>query len=152
MQNVPFMLCESNINFTIAINEQFGGVFIKSISMYVGIKNEDNYWGDGDLAVNWCIEGLTNNTEANTMGSLLMRNTNSNDEVTKAMGMFYWDRAFTKRLREILVAQGFSKKAASEVSGSEWGMQEEGRASYDAYSIADEVRDYFNIKSPAVVE
>ena len=44
----------------------------------------------------------------------------------------------------ILVLETFScqssASAVAEVTGSEWGMQDEGRASYDANSIADEVR------------
>lgn len=145
MQNVQFTQDADGINFEIAVNEQFNGLLIESISMFVGITNDDDYWGDGDLAVNWDIEGLSNNADADTMGSLLMRDMRSEDDVTKVMGMFYWDNAYTERLREILVAHGFSKEAADNVYTSEWGMQDEGRASYDAYSIADEVRKHFNI-------
>ena len=146
MQDVQFTQDADGISVNIAVNEQFNGLLIESISMFVGTTDDgDGYFGDGDLAVNYSIEGLTNNADADTMGSLLMRNIHSEDEVTAAMGMFYWDSAYTARLREILIAHGFSADAANGVSGSEWGMQDEGRASYDAYSIADEVRKHFNI-------
>jgi len=62
------------------------------------------------------------------------------DEVGKVMGFFYWDAGYNNRLHAHLVAAGFTASAAYNVSGSEWGMQDEGRASYDAYDIADEVR------------
>jgi D-alanyl-D-alanine carboxypeptidase len=67
---------------------------------------------------------------------ILLRNLNSDDEVTVAMGHFYWDNAFTARLNEILAECGFTNTAHT----SEWGMQDEGRASYDAYDLADEIR------------
>jgi hypothetical protein len=92
---------------------------------------------DGDLAVNYNIDGLQNDETAQTMGMLLLRNLNSDDEVTAVMGQFYWDSAFTARLNEILVECGFK---TCNVHTSEWGMQDEGRASYDAYDLADEVR------------
>ena len=73
------------------------------------------------------------------MGTLLLRNLHSNDAVTNAMGMFYWDSAYTSTLQDKLVVAGFSAAAAHDVFTSEC-MQDEGRASYDAYTIADEVR------------
>lgn len=145
MQNVQFERDAEGISVYIAVNEQFNGVNIESITLYVSTVNEDGYFYDGDLAVNWDTEGFSNNEAAHTMGNLLLRNMHSEDDVTKIMGMFYWDDAYTKRLREILVANGFSKKAANNVHTSEWGMQDEGRASYDAYNIMDEVRERFNI-------
>ena len=42
------------------------------------------------------------------------------------------------RLREIIANAGFA--SASDITTSEWGMQDEGRASYDAYELADEIR------------
>lgn len=72
------------------------------------------------------------------MGNLLMRG--GGDEVGNVMGEFYWQRGFNTRLHAILTEAGFSATAVADVSGSEWGMQDEGRASYDAYELADEVR------------
>lgn len=117
----------------IPVNEQFEGVLVESVTMYVA-KDEDE--GDGDLAVNWSVEGLEN-TGGGDMGSLLMRGWN--DEVGSVMGLFYWEHAYDERLQEILVDAGFPEAVAT-VSGSEWGMQDEGRASYDAPALAQAVR------------
>ena len=124
----------------IALDEVFAGVKLTSISMFIASSKNDC---DGDLAVNWSMDGLQNDESAQTMGTLLLRNIHSKDEVTAVMGQFYWEHAFDERLRAILVANGFSAEAAADVSGSEWGMQDEERASYDAYKIADEVRFEF---------
>lgn len=145
MQNVQFTQDNDGISVNIAVNEQFNGLLIESISMYVSTVNDGGYFYDGDLAVNYSIEGLSNNENADTMGSLLLRNMYSEDDVTEAMKLFYWEDAYTERLREILIAHGFSNEAASNVYTSEWGMQDEGRASYDANCIMDEVRKHFNI-------
>ena len=145
LQNVQFTQNTDGVNVNIAVNEQFNGVTVTNISMYVNTVSNDSYFYDGDLAVNWDTEGLSNNEAADTAGNLLLRNMHSDDDITNVMGMFYWDDAFTERLREILVAHGFSKEAAEYVHTSEWGMQDIGRASYDANDIADEVRKHFNI-------
>jgi len=68
----------------------------------------------------------------------LLRNIHSEDEVTVAMGQFYWEGAFTQRLNAILAERGFTANTAHT---SEWGMQDEGRASYDACELADEIRN-----------
>ena len=111
------------------------GVKVTSIGMFVA----DDY--EGDLCVNWSMEGLQNDESARTMGTLLLRNTHSPDDITRVMGAFYWEHAFDEQLRALLVECGFSATAAAEVCGSEWGMQDEGRASYDAYAAAEEVRE-----------
>jgi hypothetical protein len=72
------------------------------------------------------------------MGTMLLRNLHSDDDVTKAMSYFYWDDMFTDRLQAILADAGFNN--VNDISTSEWGMQDEGRASYDAFDLADEVR------------
>jgi hypothetical protein len=118
----------------IPVNEQFEGVLVESVTMYVA-KDADA--GDGDLAVNWSAEGLQN-TGGGDMGSLIMRGWE--DEVGRVMGEFYWEHGYDGRLQEILVAAGFPVAAAEAVGGSEWGMQDEGRASYDAPEIANAVR------------
>ena len=79
------------------------------------------------------------------MGSLLMRG--ANDEVGRVMGEFYWKHGFNSKLHSILRDAGFSEAAANSVRGSEWGMQDEGRASYDAYGIADEVRESVKVSA-----
>jgi len=133
---------EEGFTFVIDVNEEFAGVKVQTISMYVSTEYDDGMemYCDGDLAVNWDMSGLVNNEDARTAGSLLLRDIRSDDDVTQVMGQFYWEHGFDERLREILVEHGFSSEAAANVYGSEWGMQDEGRASYDAYEIADEVR------------
>lgn len=120
-----------------AKNLRVNGAQVQSISMFVAHSEDD---GDGDLAVNWNTDGLTNNAAADTMGALLLRDIDSEDDVTNTMELFYFDKEFDEELRQLLQAAGFSKAAADAVSGSEWGMQDEGRASYDANEIANEVR------------
>jgi hypothetical protein len=98
----------------------------------------------GDLAVNWKYEdsdeeGYTENT------MLLMRNNNATDKATQTMQQFYWEHAFDATLVNILLAAGFSAEAAEDVCGSEWGMQDVGRASYDANAIAEEMLNAHNL-------
>lgn len=117
------------------------GAHVLGVSMYVAdTADEGGYYMDGDLAVDWSMEGLQNDETAQTMGTLLLRNMQSDDEVTQVMGAFYWQQAFTEQLKSILREVGFSNAAVDEVTTSEWGMQDEERASYDAVSIANEVR------------
>lgn len=117
------------------IDEQFAGVKVTGICLYVHADEDE---GCGDLAVTWSTDGLEN-TGGGDMGCLLMRG--DGDEVGAIMGEFYWENGFTARLQELLVEMGFSAEAANDVATSEWGMQDEGRASYDAYAIAEEVRN-----------
>lgn len=145
MLNVQFEDTDDGVHFTIAVNERHCGVLVESITMFVSTYKEDEddeFWGDGDLAVNYSIEGLEN-TGGGDMGTLIMRGWD--DELGTVMRKFYSEEAFTGRLREILIAHGFSAEAAANVNGSEWGMQDEGRASYDAYEIADEVRKHLGV-------
>lgn len=111
-----------------------GGVKVESITMFI---SSESCYSDGDLAVNWNIDGLQN-TGGGDMGSLVMRG--NNDEVGSKMGYFYWENGFDEELQDKLIECGFSEESATDVSGSEWGMQDEGRASYDAYKLADEIR------------
>lgn len=133
----------------IDLNEQFAGVNVESVTMYIAKQKEDEeddgYYGDGDLAVNWSMEGLENNEDARTAGTLLLRNLHSDDDVTRVMGEFYWQQGFNARLHEILLNAGFSAEAVEDVGTSEWGMQDEERASYDAYALAHEVRAAFAV-------
>lgn len=140
MLNITITLRDDEgFSWEIPVNEQFEGVTITSISQYVAFDSDDV---SGDIAVNWNTAGLTNNPAAATMGTLLMRDLHSSDEVTGVMGKFYWENGWDDRLRELLRNAGFTAAAAEAVSGSEWGMQEPGRASYDAYECADEARAY----------
>ena len=136
MQNAKQYITETEdgYNLCINVNEQCGNYTVDSITMFIAKDDEDC---SGDLAVSYDISTLQNDETAQTMGTLLLRNIDSDDEVTVAMGHFYWDDAFTARLNEILAECGFANTAHT----SEWGMQDEGRASYDAYDLADEIRD-----------
>ena len=137
MQNTKQYITETEdgYNLCINVNEQCGNYTVESITMFIAKDDEDC---SGDLAVSYDISTLQNDETAQTMGTLLLRNIHSEDEVTVAMGHFYWDGAFTQRLNEILAECGFSANTAHT---SEWGMQDEGRASYDAYELADEIRN-----------
>jgi len=120
---------------SIAVNAKCGNYTVESIDFYVA-KDADE--GCGDLAVSYDISNLQNDESAQTMGMLLLRNLHSDDEVTQAMSYFYWEGAFTAQLQQIIADCGFT--TASDISTSEWGMQDEGRASYDAFELADEIR------------
>ena len=135
---------DEGVMLEIAVNKQYNErVVVESITMYVGLVDDgDDYYGDGDLAVNYDISKLQNDETAQTMGTMLLRNLHSDDEVTQVMSEFYWEQSYTDELAEILLEAGFSASAVAEVSTSEWGMQDEGRASYDACEIADEVRKH----------
>lgn len=137
MANIKQYITENEDGFelNIALDEEFAGVKVTGVSMFVGKDAED---GEGDLAVLWETTGLEN-TGGGDMGSLIMRG--DDDEVGGVMGEFYWEGGYTDRLREILLGAGFSKDSVEDVDTSEWGMQDEGRVSYDAYTIAEEVRE-----------
>jgi hypothetical protein len=129
------------VTLEIAVNKAYNDkVVVESVTMYVTLQEQDGYFYDSDLAVNYNTDKLQNDETAQTMGTMLLRNLNSNDEVTQVMSEFYWEHSYNDELKEILLNAGFSASAVAEVRSSEWGMQDEGRASYDASEIADEVR------------
>jgi hypothetical protein len=143
--------CEADsegISFSVDVSDKgytVAGAKVLTVGMYASTQNdadegEDASYCDGDMYVCWDMEGLQNDETARTAGMLLLRNLHSEDDVTKVMGEFYWEDAFTEQLQSILVDCGFSAEAADCVSTSEWGMQDEERASYDANAIADEMR------------
>jgi len=99
----------------------------------------------GDLAVGWKYEDADNEGYVDST-MLLMRNTGSDDNVTETMGQFYWENCFATELEAILLEAGFSTEAVEDVFTSEWGMQDEGRASYDANLIAEEMLACYNLQ------
>jgi len=115
---------------------------VESVTLYA---DADCY---GDLAVNWAYEDADNAgyTESTV---LIMRNNNATDNVTETMQEFYWENCFAAELEAILLAAGFSTEAAADVCTSEWGMQDEGRASYDANCIAEEMLAAHNVQLEA---
>lgn len=111
-----------DVTLMIDVNKPFiDGIHINSIDMLVELS-EDGV--SGDLAVNYT------------------RHENIDEQ--DAMALFYSYSDYDDDLHEILQASGFSAKAANDVTGSEMGMQDDGRASYDAYEIADEIRSAIN--------
>jgi len=136
MQNTKQYITEDEDGYSLCINvnEKCGNYTVESIDFYVA---KDADYGTSDLAVCYDISTLQNDETAQTMGTLLVRNIHSEDEVTAVMGQFYWEGAFTQRLNAILAQHGFTANTAHT---SEWGMQDEGRASYDACELADEIR------------
>ena len=142
MQNIKdfIVTVKDGFKLNIPVNKKFAGLDIANITMFIAAEQDEWGFADSDLAVNYCIAELQDDDSACTMGTLLLRNCNSNDEVTRARGMFYWDAAYTGTLKDKLVAAGASAAAAQDVYTSEWGMQGPGRASYDAYALANEVR------------
>ena len=99
----------------------------------------------GDLAVNWKYEETDNEGYVEN-AMLLMRNNSATDNVTETMQQFYWEDCFADTLAQILTEAGFSTEAVADVFTSEWGMQDEGRASYDANCIAEEMFACYNLK------
>jgi hypothetical protein len=120
-------------------NYSVNGHVVESITMYADTDCM------GDLAVNWKYEE-SDNAGYEESKVLIMRNNSSEDNVTQTMQQFYWDDCFSTQLAHILAEAGFSEKAIADVRTSEWGMQDEGRASYDANAIAEEMLACYNLQ------
>ena len=114
---------------------------VTAINMTAEVDGDEFYCGD--LAVLWTAADDSNYVD-NT--SLLLRDTNDTNDNTATMGAFYWEGEFTMQLMLVLEQNGFSARAAEDVCTSEWGMQDVGRASYDANLIAEEMLAAHNIK------
>ena len=85
--------------------------------MFAAAKQDDDmddFYCDGDLAVNWEEADDAAYEDGNSM--LLMRNTHSADENTETMGQFYWEHCFDEQLSTLLQQHGFSAAAANAVS------------------------------------
>ena len=128
-----------HIDCTKLYNYSVNGHAVESVTLYADTDCI------GDLAVNWKYEESDNDGYVDST-MLLMRNTNSNDNVTETMGEFYWEDCFSTQLAHILSDAGFSTEAIEDVCTSEWGMQDEGRASYDANAIAEEMFATYNLQ------
>jgi hypothetical protein len=114
---------------------------VTAIAMTAEVDGDEFYCGD--LAVLWTAADDSNYVD-NT--SLLLRDTNDTNDNTATMGAFYWEGEFTMQLMLVLEQNGFSAAAAEDICTSEWGMQDVGRASYDANLIAEEMLAAHNIK------
>ena len=138
--------CECELYIDLADKNLFvNNCKVDSITMCVTLDDGEVY--AGDLAVNWQAVDDSNYNDGNS--TLIMRNVHDDNTNTQTMGAFYWEHEFTSTLHSILLENGFSAKAVEDVGGSEWGMQDVGRASYDAYFIADEMLEAYNIKVAA---
>ena len=98
-------------------------VFVTDIGMFVSTVNdadegEEAMYCDGD------------------MYALYDEATWDNNE----LGLIYTDSAFLECVQAELIKAGISIEAATAVTYSEQGMQDEGRVSMDAYDVADYVR------------
>jgi hypothetical protein len=120
-------------------NYSVNGHVVESITMYADTDCM------GDLAVNWKYEE-SDNAGYEESKVLIMRNNSSEDNVTQTMQQFYWEHCFDTQLAHILSDAGFSAEACGDVCTSEWGMQDEGRASYDANAIAEEMLTAHNLQ------
>jgi hypothetical protein len=99
-------------------------VFVTSISMYIGTMQEDDYYGDGDLAVNYTEATWDNAVD----------------------GLIYTDSAFLEQVQAFLINAGFDTEAVNNITYSEQGMQDDERVSCDAYAFADYIRKLSNVK------
>ena len=130
-----FEIDAEGITFNIDVNKTFTtcgdgywsnvvkDVFVTSISMYIGTVNEDDYYSDGDLAVNYTEATWDNNVD----------------------GLIYTDSAFLAQVKAFLINAGFDADAVNNISYSEQGMQDDERVSCDAYAFADYVRNIINV-------
>jgi len=118
-------------------NYVVNGRKVQSITMYTDTDCM------GDLAVNWEEE---DDSDYVHNSSMIMRDTSDSNNNTETMGQFYWEHCFDTQLAHILSDAGFSTEATADVCGSEWGMQDVGRASYDANCIAEEMLTAHNLQ------
>jgi len=118
-------------------NYVVNGRKVQSITMYTDTDCM------GDLAVNWEEE---DDSDYVHNSSMIMRDTSDSNNNTETMGQFYWEHCFDTQLVQILSDAGFSREATADVCGSEWGMQDVGRASYDANCIAEEMLAAHNLQ------
>jgi len=124
---------ETEVTFNMDVSNKgltVNGRRVTAIQMYASTE------GYGDMGVLWEADNDADYTHNTT---LLMRDIHSDDANTDTMGKFYWDGEFTDTLRKLLFEAGFSTDAANDVDTSEWGMQEAGRASYDANLCGNEI-------------
>ncbi len=142
IKNVTTLDTDNSVQLEINLadkNYVVNGHTVESVTMYADTDCI------GDLAVNWKY-AETDNAGYTESTMLLMRNNSATDNVTETMQEFYWEHAFEDTLATILADAGFSTEAVEDVFTSEWGMQDEGRASYDANAIAEEMLAAHNLE------
>ena len=129
-QSVTFEMNVADRGYTV------NGRRVTAITLYADAEHT------GDLAVCWEAEDDADYVH-NT--SLMMRDTRDKNSNTETMSLFYWEHEFDEQLCELLEEAGFSDDAIADVCGSEWGMQDVGRASYDACVCGEEMLAQHNI-------
>ena len=142
IKNVTTLDTDNSVQLDIDLadkNYTVNGHVVESVTLYADADCA------GDLAVNWAYEE-TDNAGYVDSAMLLMRNNSATDNVTETMQEFYWENCFATELETILAEAGFSTEAVADVFTSEWGMQDEGRASYDAFEIAAEMLAAHNLE------
>ena len=145
MQNVLTKTADNEAQLFIDLDSKgytVNNAKVESITMNVTVEENGEVYA-GDLAVNWEAVDDSNYDDGNS--TLLMRNIHDENANTQTMSAFYWDGEFTETLQSILKTNGFSENAVTDVCTSEWGMQDVGRASYDAYTLAEEILQHLNI-------
>ena len=145
MQNVLTKIADNEAQLFIDLDGKgytVNNAKVESIAMIVTVEENGEVYA-GDLAVNWEAVDDSNYNDGNS--TLLMRNIHDENANTQTMSAFYWDGEFTETLQSILKTHGFSEDAVTDVCTSEWGMQDVGRASYDAYTLAEEILQHLNI-------
>ena len=129
-QSVTFEMNVADRGYTV------NGRRVTAIMLYADAEHT------GDLAVCWEAEDDADYVH-NT--SLMMRDTRDKNSNTETMSLFYWEHEFDEQLCALLEEAGFSDDAIADVCGSEWGMQDVGRASYDACVCGEEMLAQHNI-------
>ena len=136
-KNVELLIDLSAHNFVV------NNCKITAINMTAEVDGDEFYCGD--LAVLW-EAGDSNSAAAADLAQVAQQQLQRENDATATMGAFYWENEFDEQLTDLLQQNGFSAAAANDICTSEWGMQDAGRASYDANMIAEEMLTAHNIK------
>ena len=136
-KNVELLIDLSAHNFVV------NNCKVTAVEMTAEVDGDEFYCGD--LAVLW-EAGDSNSAAAADLAQVAQQQLQRENDATATMGAFYWENEFDEQLTDLLQQNGFSAAAANDICTSEWGMQDAGRASYDANMIAEEMLTAHNIK------
>ena len=136
-KNVELLIDLSAHNFVV------NNCKVTAVEMTAEVDGDEFYCGD--LAVLW-EAGDSNSAAAADLAQVAQQQLQRENDATATMGAFYWENEFDEQLTDLLQQNGFSAAAANDICTSEWGMQDVGRASYDANMIAEEMLAAHNIK------
>ena len=112
------------VEFYVSLDRDLGnGILVKGIGLYVGVCDiGDGEYVTSDLYVNYVLLDDTDMT------------------MQDAIAFFYYEEGFHDELRTVLLSSGFSAAAVGQVDGTNVGIQDDGRASYDGTELGHEVR------------